>query len=80
LAVYENAVNILDDVNKQAVNTWITDVHKTKALVERGRKAGQLSWFSSKSKLQLGKKQTKSENHIKSVILNSVQHFQRATA
>ena len=72
LAVYENAVNILDDENKQAVNTWILDIQKVKTLVERGQKAGQLSWFckrtttpSSKAgKLQSGAKANKKVNHI----------------
>lgn len=84
LAIYENAVNILDDVNKQAVNTWITDIHKTKALVERGRKAGQLQWFSSKSKpsstagkLQLGNK-TKSNAPINLAITKLSQQFAAA--
>jgi hypothetical protein len=77
LAVYQNAVNVLDDVNKQAVNTWITDIHKTKNLVERGRKAGQLSWFSSKSKLQLGSK-TKPNAPINLAITNLSQQFATA--
>jgi hypothetical protein len=43
LATYENAVNILDTENKTAVNTWIQDIENAKNLVERGRKAGQLT-------------------------------------
>ncbi|NJN77424.1 MAG: hypothetical protein HC803_03095 [Saprospiraceae bacterium] len=74
LAVYENAVNILDDVNKQAVNTWILDIQKAKALVERGRKAGQLQWFSSKSKRQLGSK-SKPNTPINVAITNLSQQF-----
>ena len=45
LATYENAVNILDTENKTAVNTWIQDIENAQNLVERGRKAGQLTWF-----------------------------------
>jgi hypothetical protein len=45
LATYENAVNILDTENKTAVNTWIQDIENAKNLVERGQKAGQLTWF-----------------------------------
>jgi cytidine deaminase len=77
LAIYENAVNILDDVNKQAVNTWILDIQKTKNLVERGRKAGQLQWFSSTSKLQLGNK-TKPTAPINLAIANLSQQFAAA--
>jgi hypothetical protein len=59
LATYENAVNILDTKNKTAVNTWIQDIEKTKDLVERGQKAGQLSWFYKRTTtLQSGVKNT----------------------
>jgi hypothetical protein len=49
LAVYENALNVLDEVNQKAVSTWILDIQKTKTLVERGRKVGQLSWFCKRT-------------------------------
>jgi hypothetical protein len=64
-------------MNKQAVNTWILNIQKTKNLVERGRKAGQLQWFSSTSKLQLGNK-TKPTAPINLAIANLSQQFAAA--
>jgi hypothetical protein len=63
LATYENAVNILDTENKTAVNTWIQDIENAKNLVERGRKAGQLTWFYKRTTtLQSGIKNTPKGN------------------
>ena len=70
LATYENAVNILDTENKTAVNTWIQDIQNTKNLVERGRKAGQLTWFYKRTTtLQSGVKNT-SKGNVNQVIVN----------
>jgi hypothetical protein len=70
LATYENAVNILDTENKTAVNTWIQDIENTKNLVERGRKAGQLTWFYKRTTtLQSGVKNT-SKGNINQAITN----------
>jgi hypothetical protein len=70
LATYENAVNILDTENKTAVNTWIQDIENTKNLVERGQKAGQLTWFYKRTTtLQSGAKNT-SKGNINQVIAN----------
>jgi hypothetical protein len=70
LATYENAVNILDTENKTAVNTWIQDIENTKNLVERGQKAGQLTWFYKRTTtLQSGVKNT-SKGNINQVIVN----------
>jgi hypothetical protein len=70
LATYENAVNILDTENKTAVNTWIQDIENAKSLVERGRKAGQLTWFYKRTTtLQSGVKNT-SKGNINQVIIN----------
>jgi hypothetical protein len=63
LATYENAVNILDTENKTAVNTWIQDIENAKSLVERGRKAEQLTWFYKRTTtLQSGTKNTSKRN------------------
>jgi hypothetical protein len=70
LAAYENAVNILDTENKTAVNTWIQDIENAKNLVERGQKAGQLSWFYKRTTtLQSGTKNT-SKGNVNQVIVN----------
>jgi hypothetical protein len=70
LATYENAVNILDTENKTAVNTWIQDIENAKNLVERGQKAGQLTWFYKRTTtLQSGTKNT-SKGNINQVIVN----------
>jgi len=70
LAAYENAVNILDTENKTAVNTWIQDIENAKNLVERGRKAGQLTWFyKSTTTLQSGTKNT-SKGNVNQAITN----------
>jgi hypothetical protein len=70
LATYENAVNILDTENKTAVNTWIQDIENAKNLVERGQKAGQLTWFYKRTTtLQSGTKNT-SKGNINQVIIN----------
>jgi hypothetical protein len=70
LATYENAVNILDTENKTAVNTWIQDIENAKNLVERGQKAGQLSWFYKRTTtLQSGTKNT-SKGNVNQVIVN----------
>jgi hypothetical protein len=70
LATYENAVNILDTENKTAVNTWIQDIENAKNLVERGQKAGQLTWFYKRTTtLQSGVKNT-SKGNINQVIVN----------
>jgi hypothetical protein len=70
LATYENAVNILDTENKTAVNTWIQDIENAKSLVERGQKAGQLTWFYKRTTtLQSGVKNT-SKGNINQVIVN----------
>jgi hypothetical protein len=70
LAAYENAVNILDTENKTAVNTWIQDIENAKNLVERGQKAGQLTWFYKRTTtLQSGTKNTPKGN-INQAIVN----------
>jgi len=70
LATYENTVNILDTENKTAVNTWIQDIENAKNLVERGRKAGQLTWFYKRTTtLQSGVKNT-SKGNINQAINN----------
>jgi hypothetical protein len=53
------------------------DIQKVKTLVERGQKAGQLAWFSSKSKLQLGSK-NKTNGSINLAITNLSQQFAAA--
>ncbi|MFK7949219.1 MAG: hypothetical protein AB8G11_16630, partial [Saprospiraceae bacterium] len=74
LAIYENALTYLDLDNQKAVNTWIDDIEHAKNLVERGRRAGQLSWFCAKKNNP--KVQSKSKNQTFSVMLNSFQHLQ----
>jgi hypothetical protein len=66
LAIYENALNVLDSKNKTAVNTWIQDIENAKSLVERGRKAGQLTWFCKQKSKQI--QTAKSTKPILSVI------------
>jgi hypothetical protein len=71
LATYENAVNILDTENKTAVNTWIQDIENAKKLVERGQKAGQLTWFYKRTTtLQSGVKKNTSKGNVNQVIVN----------
>jgi hypothetical protein len=75
LATYENAVNILDTENKTAVNTWIQDIENAKSLVERGRKAEQLTWFYKRTTtLQSGTKNT-SKGNVNQAITNLSQRF-----
>jgi hypothetical protein len=75
LAAYENAVNILDTENKTAVNTWIQDIENAKNLVERGQKAGQLTWFYKRTTtLQSGTENT-SKGNINQAITNLSQRF-----
>jgi hypothetical protein len=75
LAAYENAVNILDTENKTAVNTWIQDIENAKNLVERGQKAGQLTWFYKRTTtLQSGAKNT-SKGNVNQAITNLSQRF-----
>jgi hypothetical protein len=65
LATYENVLQYLDTANKNAVNTWIADIENAKQLVERGQKAGQLSWFCKRTTTLLsGAKANKKVNHI----------------
>ena len=75
-AIYANALQYLDSDNQKAVNTWIADIEYAKNLVERGRKAGQLSWFCVKKQLTKIQSKPESKNSIKSVMLNSFQHLQ----
>ena len=65
LAIYENALNFLDDANQAAVNTWIQDIENAKSLVERGRKAGQLTWFYAKRNSKKTQRKSSSKNSEK---------------
>ena len=78
LAIYENKLQHFDKNIAATVNTWIHDIEQTKALVERGRKAGKLTWFFTKKlKPKVGQKSTSNTN-VNNAITGLSQRFAAA--